>query len=84
MSTSHFATHLPEAPKKEWSYTSTPAPIRFHVVHSDDFTFVFATYFSTVYVLNILALVSIEQFMQQIRSRCAPKCGMTDRYCCPM
>jgi len=60
MSTSHFSTHFPEAPKKEWSYTSNPAPIRFHVVHSDDdFTFVFAAYFSTAYVLNILALVSI-------------------------
>jgi len=57
MSTSHVSTYLPEAPKKEWSYTSTPTPMRFHVVHSDDF--VFAAYFSTVCVLNILALVSI-------------------------
>jgi hypothetical protein len=52
MSTSHFATHLPEAPKKERSYTSTPAPRRFHVVHSDEFTFVFAAFFSTAYVIN--------------------------------
>jgi hypothetical protein len=58
MSTSFFATHLPAAPKKEWSYTSTPAHIRFHVVHSDDFTLVFDAYFSTAYVLNILALAS--------------------------